>query len=164
MLFALTITAALATLGSAHPGEDHHDEIEQQRSFLANIERSSLRHCAETLKARGVTERNVKRRVALIEEARQKRKLNPSCASTTVCIRLINDHIGGIKKRDLDDVLNTDHNKTTLGYTPNTPADILFAGQNSCVLTPEVTLGPYCKRESHCNEGLILTLVIRRQR
>lgn len=53
--------------------------------------------------------------------------------------------LGGIKKRDLEDVLNTDHNKTHLGYTPNTPAEILFAGQNSCVLTPEVTLGPYCE-------------------
>lgn len=53
--------------------------------------------------------------------------------------------LGGIKKRDLEEVLNTDHNKTDLGYTPNTPGEILFAGQNSCVLTPEVTIGPYCE-------------------
>lgn len=60
-------------------------------------------------------------------------------------MQLSNVAPGGIKKRDLEDVLNTDHNKTDLGYTPNTPPDILFAGQNSCVLTPEVTIGPYCE-------------------
>jgi hypothetical protein len=52
---------------------------------------------------------------------------------------------GGIKKRDLEDVLKTNHNKTDFGYTPTTPADVLFEGANSCVLTPEVILGPYCK-------------------
>ncbi|KAG4277133.1 hypothetical protein FPRO04_07431 [Fusarium proliferatum] len=122
MRFSASITLGLAALAVAHPGEDHHDELEARRSFEASAERLSLRHCAEKLKARGVTERNIKRRSALIEEHRRKR---------------------GIKKRDLEDVLNTDHNKTDLGYTPNTPAETLFAGQNSCVLTPEVTLGPY---------------------
>ncbi|KAF4439943.1 hypothetical protein F53441_12418 [Fusarium austroafricanum] len=110
MRLPASITLALATLAVAHPGEDHRDELEQRRSFEAKAERLSLRHCAETLKARGVTERNIKRRSALIEEYRKKR---------------------GIKKRDLEDVLNTDHNKTDLGYTPNTPAETLFAGQNS---------------------------------
>lgn len=52
---------------------------------------------------------------------------------------------GGLKKRDFEEVLNTDHNKTDLGYTLNTDAETLFSGQNSCVLTPEVTQGPYCK-------------------
>ncbi|CAG7559025.1 unnamed protein product [Fusarium equiseti] len=122
MRFSSSILLALASFTAAHPGEDHHDELEQRRSFEASAERLSLRHCAEKLKARGVTDRNIKRRSALIQAHRQKR---------------------GIKKRDLEDVLNTDHNKTDLGYTPNTPPDILFAGQNSCVLTPEVTIGPY---------------------
>ncbi|KAM0386961.1 hypothetical protein FCULG_00012073 [Fusarium culmorum] len=122
MRFPSSIVLALAALTAAHPGEDHHDELQQRRSFETTAERLSLRHCAEKLKARGVTDRNIKRRSALIQEHRQKR---------------------GIKKRDLEDVLNTDHNKTDLGYTPNTPAETLFAGQNSCVLTPEVTIGPY---------------------
>ncbi|KAH7313882.1 Intradiol ring-cleavage dioxygenase [Stachybotrys elegans] len=122
MHFPLPLVAAFAAAVLAHPGEDHSEELRQQRDFFANVERASLAHCAEQLEARGVNERNVKRRMAAIEQARNQR---------------------GIKKRDLDDVLNTDHNKTELGYTPSTPADILFAGQNSCVLTPEVTIGPY---------------------
>lgn len=48
-------------------------------------------------------------------------------------------------KRDLDTILATDHNKTSLGYTANTDPTTLFAGYNSCLLTPEVTQGPYCK-------------------
>lgn len=140
MRLPASIILALATLAAAHPGEDHHDELQQRRSFEANAERLSLRHCAEKLKARGVTDRNIMRRSALIEEHRQKRKQCPLRASC-----LSNVTPGGIKKRDLEDVLNTDHNKTDLGYTPNTPGEILFAGQNSCVLTPEVTIGPYCE-------------------
>ncbi|KAI9148428.1 protocatechuate 3 4-dioxygenase beta subunit [Paramyrothecium foliicola] len=72
--------------------------------------------------AASLTQRNVDRRAAAITAARQKR---------------------GIHKRSLEDVLATDHNKTSLGYTPTTSPEILFAGQNSCVLTPDVTLGPY---------------------
>lgn len=53
--------------------------------------------------------------------------------------------IGGIVKRDLDDALNTSHDKTELGYTPNTDADTLFGSNNSCILAPDVTQGPYCE-------------------
>jgi len=122
MMLSMFLTMGLAMLAGAHPGEDHTQELADHRSFLASVERTSLSHCAEKLKARGVTERNVKRRMQTVQEARERR---------------------GIKKRDLEDVLNTDHNKTDLGYTPSTPADVLFEGQNSCVLTPEVILGPY---------------------
>jgi len=74
MRLSASSTLALAALAAAHPGEDHHDELEARRSFEASAERLSVRHCAETLKARGVTERNIKRRSALIEEHRRKRK------------------------------------------------------------------------------------------
>ena len=59
------------------------------------------------------------------------------------------DYPGDLMKRDFEEVLNTDHNKTDLGYTLNTDADTLFKGQNSCILTPEVTQGPYCKTKPH---------------
>jgi hypothetical protein len=74
MRVSASITLALAALAVAHPGEDHHDELEARRSFEASAERLSLRHCAEKLQARGVTERNIKRRSALIEVHRRKRK------------------------------------------------------------------------------------------
>jgi protocatechuate 3,4-dioxygenase beta subunit len=122
MMLSVFLTLGLAMLASAHPGDDPTQELEEHRAFLASVEKKSLSHCAEKLKARGVTERNVKRRMQTVKEAREKR---------------------GIKKRDLEDVLKTNHNKTDFGYTPTTPADVLFEGANSCVLTPEVILGPY---------------------
>ncbi|EMR70803.1 putative extracellular dioxygenase protein [Eutypa lata UCREL1] len=114
--------AVLSGLASAHPGHDLTQEIAERREFLGSVKRSDLSHCADKLKSRGVMERNVARRSAMVEAARIKR---------------------GLKKRDLDSVLATDHNKTSLGYTANTDPTTLFAGYNSCLLTPEVTQGPY---------------------
>lgn len=36
-----------------------------------------------------------------------------------------------------------DHNATSLGYTSATPESTLFSANTSCILTPEVTDGPY---------------------
>jgi len=126
MLFTKAVSglAVLAGIVAAHPGHDIKKEAAERRSYLQSAKRTSLAHCADKLKARGIEARNVARRKATVEKARQKR---------------------GLKKRSFDDVLGTDHNKTSLGYTPNTDAETLFAGYNSCLLTPEVTQGPYCK-------------------
>lgn len=114
----------LSGAATAHPGHNVAQEAAERREFLNSVKRSSLAHCAEKLKARGVEARNVARRSAQISKARQKR---------------------GLKKRDLESVLSASHNQTDQGYTLNTDANTLFAGINSCVLTPEVTQGPYCK-------------------
>jgi hypothetical protein len=113
-----------ASLVAAHPGEDLNAEIAERRAFLESLEHRNLDHCAEKLKARGIESRNIRRRSERVRQAREKRS---------------------IAKRDLDDVLNTDHNSTDLGYDQNTSPDILFAGSNSCILTPEETQGPYCE-------------------
>ncbi|ROT37752.1 aromatic compound dioxygenase [Sodiomyces alkalinus F11] len=122
----LILGAVLLALGPqgvfAHPGHNINEELLERRSFLQSIEHRSLAHCAPKLKDRGIHERNVARRAALLEQHREKR---------------------GLKKRQVDDPLNTDHNRTDLGYTPDTDPETLFAGQNSCVLTPDVTQGPY---------------------
>lgn len=47
-------------------------------------------------------------------------------------------------KRDLGDVLDTDHHSNLTGVTNSTDAATLFAGNSSCVLGPETTQGPYC--------------------
>lgn len=130
MRFTQTVVSGLAFLSSsvlAHPGHDLTHEIAERREFLSTVKRADLSHCAAKLKARGLDKRNVARRTAMLEKARAKR---------------------GINKRDLDTVLATSHNETSLGYTLNTDAATLFSGNNSCVLTPEVTQGPYCKRIS----------------
>lgn len=78
MRLSSSLAVALAAFSGsvvAHPGHDVAAEALEQRAFLNGVERKSLAHCAETLKARGHEERNVRRRAALIEKARQKRKL-----------------------------------------------------------------------------------------
>ncbi|KAI0970594.1 aromatic compound dioxygenase [Xylaria arbuscula] len=125
MRFSQSFISSLALLSGpalAHPGHDLTKEIAERREFLGSIKRTDLTHCSEKLLARGVSGRNVARRTATIENARAKR---------------------GLKKRDLTSVLATDHNATDLGYTANTDAATLFSGNSSCVLTPEVTQGPY---------------------
>lgn len=48
----------------------------------------------------------------------------------------------------------TDHNKTSLGYTTNTDPAVLFAGYNACLLTPEVTQGPYYVGGEYVRENI----------
>lgn len=49
----------------------------------------------------------------------------------------------GCVARSLEELLKTSHHSKE-NYTLATPADVLFASNNSCVLSPEVTEGPYC--------------------
>ncbi|CAG9983593.1 unnamed protein product [Clonostachys byssicola] len=112
----------LAGFALAHPGHDLTEEILERRSFRNSVRSASLGHCSETLRARGVEARNIQRRAAAVEEARQVR---------------------GLQSRDAASVLSTSHNETDLGFTVDTPSSMLFAANNSCVLTPEVTQGPY---------------------
>lgn len=50
--------------------------------------------------------------------------------------------LGTIEKRDGNQVLNTSH-LSPIDYSPDTPLDVLFAGNQSCILVPETTEGPY---------------------
>ncbi|KAI0154570.1 aromatic compound dioxygenase [Xylariaceae sp. FL1272] len=137
MRFSNTVVSGLTLLAGtaiAHPGHDVTQEIKERRAFLDSVKRSDLSHCAAKLKARGVQKRNVARRAAMVEKARARR---------------------GLTKRDLDTVLATDHNATTLGYTINTDPATLFSGINSCVLTPDVTQGPYYVGGEYIRENLI---------
>ncbi|UZP34676.1 hypothetical protein NXS19_002492 [Fusarium pseudograminearum] len=126
--------ALAATIASAHPGHDIAHEAAERRDFLNSAKRSSLAHCATKLKARGVEARNVARRSAQVNKARAKRAL---------------------KKREEATALNTSHNQTDQGFTECTDAAALFASINSCVLTPEVTQGPYYVAGEYVRENVI---------
>ncbi|KAK6957219.1 hypothetical protein Daesc_000001 [Daldinia eschscholtzii] len=137
MRFSSSVISGIALLvGSAvaHPGHEISQEVKERRDFLGSVKRTNLGHCAAQLKARGVEKRNVERRAALLEKVRAKRGLN---------------------KRDLTSVLATSHNSTDLGYTPSTDAATLFAGYNSCLLTPEVTQGPYYVGGEYVRQNII---------
>lgn len=105
----------------AHPGHDVAEEIAERAAFLASDSYSGLSHCADTLKSRQAA--LINRRKAMVHHLRTKR---------------------GIMKRDFEEVLNTDHHSNA-SVTPESPDDVIFAGNASCILQPETTEGPYCE-------------------
>lgn len=123
---AVFAAAVLAGTAAAHPGHSVAQELRERREFLSTTKARDLGHCAAKLKARGVEARNAARRAERVEAARAKRALK-----------------AGNNRRTLDSVLATDHNETSLGYTPSTDAATLFSSNASCILTPDVTQGPY---------------------
>lgn len=120
----LAVVAAASGIADAHPGHDLTEEIAERKDFLRSVRRATLAHCADKLKARGVEASNVARRSAAVEKKRAAK---------------------GVQRRDVDSDLSTSHNSTDLGYTENTSISQLFSSNGSCLLTPEVTQGPYCK-------------------
>lgn len=117
------VAAFVAGSAVAHPGHSVRKEAAERRDAMSNMKVRDLSHCASKLKARGHEDRNMARRAKMVEEARARRGLKT--------------------KRTLESVLATDHNETSLGYTENTDAATLFSSNASCILTPEVTQGPY---------------------
>jgi hypothetical protein len=115
------IVALLAAV-SAHPGEDHTHEAEERAEALARMGKRSLSHCANNLAARGVHARNEVRRRAYLESVKAMRR-----------------------KRDAASVLATDHHSNLTGVTTASDSSTFFTGSNQCILTPEVTQGPYCE-------------------
>ena len=120
---ALLAAALLPSAILAHPGHDIKAENAQRAAYLAKAERRSLAHCAEKLKERGIQGRSIARRQAQVQKLRKKNNL---------------------EARDFRTALNTSHHSAH-NYTSQTPADVLFAGNASCILSPEVTEGPYCE-------------------
>lgn len=118
----LPVFAAAAGLVAAHPGADHNKELHERRDFLSKVERTDLSHCAEKFAARGIEKRALERRKAIME-SKSKR--------------------GMLDKRAAEDINKSHHSDA--GYTLQTPLDTIFGGNTSCVLSPEVTEGPYCK-------------------
>lgn len=122
MKFVHFAFVGLCGLALAHPGHDISQEIKERRDFKALSKHSDLSHCASKLRARGVEKRNHLRRSAM-------------------------DSL--LHRRTFASDLATDHNKTFSGITPNTPESLIFSGNRSCLLTPEVTDGPYCKSTTY---------------
>ncbi|KAF4545857.1 Intradiol ring-cleavage dioxygenase [Lasiodiplodia theobromae] len=121
-LFGATALSLLsATEVMAHPGHNHKAEAVQRRAAVSNMSKRSLSHCQDKLAARGVEAKNVQRRHAMHQQLRKT----------------------ALAKRDFDTVLNTTHHSDLTGITPSTDPATLFVGNNSCILAPETTEGPY---------------------
>ncbi|UPX17173.1 uncharacterized protein EKO05_0007545 [Ascochyta rabiei] len=128
---ALVGAALLTQQSAAHPDdspEEHAREIAQRNAYLSTHKRS-LAHCAEALKARGNDLAMAHRRSLEVKKMRAK--------------RAIDQEKNYLRARDLDTVLATSHASNRTGITADTDPSVIFAGNNSCILTPEVTSGPY---------------------
>lgn len=131
--------AILATNAVAHPGHDSRFEMAERAAFM-QTSRRDLTHCASQIKARGIDSKTVARRANVAKAARKER----SIAEDAPFLRV----------RDAASVLNTTH-LSSEGYTNTTAETILFAGNNSCVLSPEVTQGPYYVSGEYVRKDII---------
>ncbi|PVH97457.1 extracellular dioxygenase [Periconia macrospinosa] len=121
----------LAMLSAAHPGQSKIEmkrELAERSAYLSTHKRS-LAHCADQLKARGNDIAMQNRRRSLVEKARQKRSISAEKPY--------------LQARDFESVLAKNHKSNLTGVTPDTDPSILFSSNNSCILTPETTQGPY---------------------
>ena len=137
-LSSLAVAAVLATSVSAHPGHDVRHEIEARAAFMTNSKRD-LSHCAAKMKARGLDQSSIQRRAAIAKAERKKRGLAASASY--------------LKARSAATVLNTTH-LSSVDYTDTTDESVIFSGNNSCILSPEVTQGPYCKYQMLTQENM----------
>lgn len=136
------LTAAFASaLVAAHPGQDHHAEAAIRRELLQDT-KSDLNHCAEKLRARGLTQRQESRRRELARSLRLARGLP-------------------VMPRDLGDLNKSHHAEQH--YSAQTDPSTIFTSNNSCILSPEAIEGPYCESRLRyiplCRLGLMMHYV-----
>ncbi|KAI4682704.1 uncharacterized protein J4E84_007168 [Alternaria hordeiaustralica] len=139
LALVLTSAAAATSLFStvlAHPSETHdHAKIKREievRGLRAAAAKRSLAICQDTLKHRSLMQRSEERRANTLDELRRKRGITAKPKRY---------------RRDLKQLQEFDkvnHNMTgTMDYTPDTLTSAIFAANTSCILTPELTFGPY---------------------
>ncbi|KAG9505061.1 hypothetical protein J7337_002027 [Fusarium musae] len=126
----------LAGLASAHPGEKHdHQKIKRQiqtRDAIANLGQRSLNACSGSLHARELKVRSIARRAEKVEQLRKRLGIKTAAKK---------------HRRDEDDIVKweaVNHNKTAVSDNNMfTPLETVFGANSSCILSPEITAGPY---------------------
>ncbi|KAF2709264.1 aromatic compound dioxygenase [Pleomassaria siparia CBS 279.74] len=129
---AILGAAMLTQQAVAHPGASHAEhvkDVQAREAHLKHINKRSLSHCADTLKKRGNDKLMQDRRNAKVESLRKKRSISQDKPF--------------LRARDVTEVLATSHLSSLTDITADTDPSVLFAGNSSCILTPEVTQGPY---------------------
>ncbi|KAL7620480.1 hypothetical protein AAE478_009475 [Parahypoxylon ruwenzoriense] len=133
-----TIAASLALpffVGTviAHPG-NNKEVVKRERALYKHAQagaRRAITGCAASPNAAALKARSVARRAATAESLRKKRGLV--------------DHRMKSKRDQaaLEKYLNVTHDVSHLGYTLDTPLDVIFDSNSTAALVPEVTIGPY---------------------
>lgn len=148
------VSASLLTGVIAHPGE-HHDDAEMKqeiakRTAHANHIARGLANCAGNANYHNLQARAMERRFQKAQNLRRKRGL-------AVDGKFLNhSFVNSADKRKapykarrdlaaLEAFETENYNLTSSGYTTSSSASTLFANYKnvSCILTPEVTYGPY---------------------
>ncbi|KAK6359220.1 hypothetical protein TWF696_000384 [Orbilia brochopaga] len=111
-------------------GDESHDAIHKRNEYIS---RRSLAACRDNQDAKALFERSLQRRTDMVNQIRRKRGL--------VERSLADSH--RLAKRDFDSSAAINHNSTFANVTYNVDSSVLFGGNSSCLLTPEVTEGPY---------------------
>ncbi|KAI4609316.1 hypothetical protein J4E80_008565 [Alternaria sp. BMP 0032] len=139
LALVLTSAAAATSLFStvlAHPGETHdHAKIKREikaRGLRAAAAKRSLAGCQDTLKHRSLMQRSEERRANTMDELRRKRGITAKPKKYRRDLK------------QLQEFEKVNHNMTrTMDYTPGTLSSNIFTANTSCILTPELTFGPY---------------------
>lgn len=130
----LSLLAAASSV-VAHPGvTEEHIKHEMALRNVAHAHGSrALSNCQNTPAARSLQRRAAERRALKAVAMRAERGLSSRPVA----------HL----KRDMTELLaymQVDHNETAaLGFTAATPETTIFGSNNTCVLVPETTIGPY---------------------
>lgn len=131
MVRYLSTVALLATslLGGvmAHPGANIDAEVRSIKEWQAHPDYRSLKECQGAIKARD--QKHIQARMDKFYDLREKRGLT------------------NIESRSFRDVLLTSHH-SNLSVTPDSTPEEIFGSDNSCILQPKATEGPYCKHDT----------------
>ncbi|THY70846.1 aromatic compound dioxygenase [Aureobasidium pullulans] len=131
---AALLAFGLSSLSHAHPGEHEMVNAIMKRGEHAAIVQRGLEDCFNHPKFLELQRRGQDRRWEKAQQLRRARGIPESTPFKT--------------RRDLaalESFENVEHNMTSLGYTESTSPSVMFASYKnaSCILTPEVTYGPY---------------------
>jgi hypothetical protein len=102
------------------------------------------------MRARGLDAINARRRTQLAEHLMKKRNLEGTRIPKSMpqSSQVSYSRSTALLVRDISNPYNTTH-KSSVSYTAQTDLSTVFAGNNSCVLSPEQIEGPYCKLGRH---------------
>ncbi|KAH9824633.1 Intradiol ring-cleavage dioxygenase, core [Teratosphaeria destructans] len=135
-LHALLSALCASSLVAAHPGEHHdHEEIAKQikaRDFRAAHTKRSINKCEGSAKYQETKKRSIARRSEAVQGLRAARGITAKPKKY---------------RRDLatlEEYETVNHNMTGIDmFNSETAESTVFAANTSCILTPEVTDGPY---------------------
>lgn len=153
---ALAIASFLPISSVLAHGDESHAAIHKRNEFIS---RRSLAACRDNENAKALFKRSFQRRSDLVNQIRKERGLAErkfgSKASWIINVwhRPNTSFVTGsledshrIAKRAFEDVSEIDHNSTFADAKFDTDSSVLFSGNTSCLLMPEVTEGPYCMK------------------